>query len=95
MIPSISNLLNERNRIEKFRKEMFKNILSECVQNIKDTNPNEKTYLCFSVPGIIVGEPSYDKDLCVMYIIRKLQKKGYYVRYDPPNILYIDWGVPV
>lgn len=49
--------------------------------------------LCwFIVPEFLPGVTGYDQAACIAYIIDKLQKNGFAVRYVHPNALLISWA---
>lgn len=92
-IPSIDALHKEKTVKENSKFEIFSIVLNKCVEKIVYTNRHtDKTFVIFEVPQILIGYPSYDMRLCILYIINRLSQRGYYVAYIDPFYLYIDWG---
>ena len=50
-----------------------------------------KSNYTFKVPVFIVGLPLYNYDTCLVYLIKALREKDYYVRFHTPSWLYISW----
>ena len=49
-------------------------------------------YLFFIVPEFVIGVPRYNVTHCTQYIIEKLEKNDFVVKYTHPNMLFISWG---
>lgn len=94
MIPNIDSLYNEKNVKNNSKIEIFKVVLAKCVEKIMYTNRStDKTFVIFEVPKIMIGYPSYDMNVCSVYLMNKLMKKNYKVSFIEPFYLYIDWGM--
>jgi hypothetical protein len=92
-IPSIDSLHKEKGVKENSKIEIFKTVLNKCVEKIVYTNRHtDKTFVIFEVPKILIGYPSYDMKMCILFLINQLSKKSYYVAFIEPFYLYIDWG---
>lgn len=95
-IPSIDSLHKEKVVKENSKIEIFKTVLNKCVEKIVYTNRHtDKTFVIFEVPKILIGYPSYDMKMCILFLINQLAKKNYYVTFIEPFYLYIDWGTVV
>lgn len=92
-IPSIDTLHKEKVIKDNSKIEIFKTVLNKCVEKIIYTNRHtDKTFVIFEVPKILIGYPSYDMKMCILFLINQLSKKKYYVTFIEPFYLYIDWG---
>ena len=92
-IPSIRKLHEERDEKAKSKNGIFKVILNKCVEKIVYTNRyTEKTFIIFEVPKVLIGNPGYDMNSCISYMISQLSNSGYIVEFIEPFYLYIDWG---
>ena len=92
-IPSVEMLNTEKLSKEQSKNKIFSSVLSKCVEKIIYTNRyTDKTFVIFEVPKILVGSPTYDYKICILYIINELSKKQYKVSFIDPFYLYIDWG---
>lgn len=95
-IPSIDALHKEKVIKENSKIEIFQTVLNKCVEKIVYTNRHtDKTFVIFEVPKILIGYPSYDMKMCILFLINQLSKKQYYVTFIEPFYLYIDWGTVV
>jgi hypothetical protein len=45
----------------------------------------------YLVPETILGVPKYDQGACIAFLMDKLKKNGFNVRYIHPNLLFISW----
>jgi hypothetical protein len=92
-IPNISQLHAARNQKEQARNEIFTIVLNKCIEQILETNnKNNKTYLYFEVPNIIIGFQEYDRLACIHFLIHELSRENYKVEFVEPFYLYIDWS---
>lgn len=95
-IPNISLLHATRNEKEQARNEIFTIVLNKCIDQILETNnKNDKTYIYFEVPNIIIGFQEYDRLACIHYLIHELSKEHYKVEFVAPYYLYIDWSTNI
>ena len=49
-------------------------------------------FFYFLLPEFVLGIPRYDIDACNSYIIEKLKKNGFNIKYTHPNLLFISWN---
>lgn len=92
-IPNINQLHAARNQKEQARNEIFTIVLNKCIEQILETNnKNNKTYLYFEVPNIIIGFQEYDRLACIHFLIHELSRENYKVEFVEPFYLYIDWS---
>ena len=92
-IPSITSLHDEKNTKEKSKLNIFKIVLTKCIEKIVYTNRHtEQTFVIFEVPKILIGYPSYDMKSCIIYLMNQLSRHNYMVDFIHPFYLYIDWG---
>jgi hypothetical protein len=91
---------NNLNALDLFKKNknyeqkiinIFKKILSKCNNAILFSHKKKQNDLLYKVPEIILGYPSYNLDECICYLIIKLRKNNFYVKYIYPNMLFIAW----
>ena len=65
------------------------NILADKINKV-----NEKSDDCqfiYTVPTFVYGLPIFDYNGCLIYLINRLRKEKFNVRYIEPNKLYISW----
>lgn len=92
-IPSIDSLHREKSTKEDCKIQIFNIVLSKCVEKIVYTNRNtDKTFVIFEVPKLLIGFPSYDMKLCILFLMKQLTHRNYIVSFIEPFYLLIDWG---
>lgn len=89
----LDELYDKKREAENRKINTFQKILSRIHKRIKFTakQKNSPNMMFFYVPEFIFGEPNYNINTCVAYIIDKLEINGFKVRYAHPNTLLISW----
>lgn len=86
--------LYEKNMKRNLKQlSIFNKILNRVHKRIQlssRTTRNEK-YIWSIVPEYIFGEPTYDQNECIAFVVSKLVDNGFHVRYIHPNTLFISW----
>ena len=88
----INKLRKTKQDKEEKRTVIFNELLKSCHSKIIRSSKEEKENCLFKVPEMKIGLPVYNLKSCVAYIIFKLRKNGFKVKYFHPNVLYIDWS---
>ncbi len=75
------------------REKIYSKILNRAHTQIKVTSRQRggNKFTFFLIPEFLVGTPTYDVAACTAYIIDKLQKNGFFIKYTYPNLLFISW----
>jgi hypothetical protein len=88
-VEQLAKVHEERRNI---KKQVYDSIFIQCCDKIRHINDQFYMTSCyFTVPGIQHGRPMYSLETCIVYLMYKLKKKGFYVDYAPPNRIYISW----
>lgn len=87
----ISKLIEDQHNIQQKKLDVYNKILGKVFNKIELVNKRKKTDLIYEVPNYIFGYPLYDNRTCLVFIISSLRKKGLYVKFNYPNILFISW----
>jgi len=98
-IEDFSEKLNIDELYEKKRNQdlnklaLFNKILNRIHVKIKSVSRQkiDEQFCWYLVPEIIIGVPKYDQAACIAYLMDKLKKSGFNVRYIHPNMLFISW----
>jgi len=97
---TITDLQNNIKEKEKQTKKVFKEVLLDCYAKIKKRNNfneslNSNPYIIFKVPPLIVGQPLYNYEDLLKYLIKQLQKGGFNVLINKEHgvNLYISWDL--
>lgn len=88
---SLDTLYTQRLEREKKRVQDYNTAYQDVIRKIIQANNRDETEILFPVPQIMWGRPQYDMRKCIAFIMVKLQKKKFIVKYIHPNTLYICW----
>ena len=91
---SAKELHKLQERREKRRVEVYHRIIKKIFLRIKALAQRGDEGTFYTVPDFIPGLPTYDLVHCINYITIYLQNEGFFVKYTPPNLLYINWKKP-
>lgn len=91
---NMDDLYERKQNSDMLKLNSYKKILNRIHTKIKTTcRISKDTHYCwFVVPEVVLGMPFYDHTACIEYVIQKLDKNGFVVRYNHPNALYISWN---
>ena len=56
-----------------------------------ETSKRKEECCFYIVPNYLIGEPLYDVNMCIIYIMRQLIDGKFSVLYTHPNLLFISW----
>ena len=73
------------------KTKIYAEVLLQCIKRMHKASLKGKSNYTFKVPTFIVGLPLYNYDTCLVYVIKELREKDYYVRFHAPSWLYISW----
>lgn len=90
---NIDDLYEKKRQHDLMKLELFNKMLNSVHKRIKLTSRQKvDNQICwYLVPETILGVPRYDQAACIAYLLDKLQKNGFHVRYIHPNLLFISW----
>jgi hypothetical protein len=91
---NIDDLYEKKRQYDLNQLNLFNKILNRIHVRIKTISKQrmQEQFCWYVVPEIILGVPKYDHAACIAYILDKLQKNGFNVRYIHPNTLFISWN---
>ena len=89
----INQLFERYHKKQERRLKIYGKIYNRVIHKIKSvSNRGENVFSTyFVVPEYEFGCPVYNQTTCTAYIIIRLRKIGFDVRYTHPNFLYISW----
>ena len=90
-IINIYSLYKKQHEKQKIRISVYEKVLLKCHKRIKFVADSGKQKTYFIVPEYMFGIPLYNQIACVCYLIIKLRKNGFKVKYTHPNFIYISW----
>ena len=91
---NLDDLYEKKNKIQDQKEKCYKKILARAHTKIKQTARlrAQDEFCFFLVPEFQIGVPSYDIAACIAYVMDKLQKNGFNVKYTHPNLIFISWN---
>jgi hypothetical protein len=90
---NIDDLYEKNQKRDLKQLSIFNKILNRINKRIVTTGRNKRTekFIWFTIPEYIFGEPVYDKNDCIAYIISKLESNGFFIKYMHPNTVFVSW----
>ena len=91
---SLDSLYDRKREVDQLRLDVFNKILKRIHAKIIYTSKHRynEQFLFYVVPEFMIGVPRYNVTHCIIYIIEKLEKNNFIVKYTHPNMLFISWG---
>ena len=90
--PTAHELMNSNRNKTREKAKRFECVVQRVFNQISIKGRDENwTRMVYTIPPYVLGMPIYDLDLCMRYVVNKLQSSGYYVEIFPPNVIYISW----
>ena len=77
------------------RQETYDIIVRRVRHRVQTVSQRNDIHCVFELPKLVVGMPLYDPFECCGYVIRTLSQDGFFVKYNHPNVLYINWSKDV
>ena len=88
---NIYSLYKKQHEKQKIRIGIYEKVLQKCHKRIKYISNIGKQETYFIVPEYMFGVPLYKQIACVCFLMIKLRKNGFDVKYTHPNFIYISW----
>jgi hypothetical protein len=90
---NIDELYERKRHHDIMKLDLFNKMLNNVHKRIKLTTRQKiDNQMCwYLVPETILGVPKYDQGACIAFLMDKLKKNGFNVRYIHPNLLFISW----
>ena len=88
----INILIDDQYKQQQKKLDIYNKILNKIYNKIKLVNKRKKTDLIYEIPNYIFGFPLYNNRTCLVFIISSMRKKGFFIKFNFPNILYISWN---
>ena len=90
---SIDDLYEKEQKRDLKQLEIFNKILNRVHKRITMTSRNKTAdkHIWYIIPEYIIGQPIYSQPDCIAYVIAKLTKNGFFVKYLHPNTIFVTW----
>lgn len=74
------------------KTEIYQQIYYKCCKTILKANNTHLQKQCtFIIPSFKIGEPGYNVRICTAYIMCRLRKRHFIIKYEHPNKIHINW----
>lgn len=87
----LSELVLENKKKEKTELDLFREVLRNCHENIRQKNKIGYKHSIYDIPPLLWGKPKYDADAMRNYLVDHLTNNGFYVRVQSRRSIYICW----
>jgi hypothetical protein len=89
----LDDLYEEKLKSEKMKLDVYNRLLARVHKKIKITSRQkvDDQFCCFIIPEVMIGIPKYDQQACIRFLMEKLQKNNFILKYIHPNCLFISW----
>ena len=90
---SIDELYEKDQKRDLKQLEIFNKLLNRVHKRITTISRNKKNdkHIWYVIPEYIIGQPIYSQADCIAYVIAKLTKNGFFVKYLHPNTIFVTW----
>lgn len=88
------SLDNERIKTNQLNREVSKEILKMCINQIKSQNSIFRQNTIYMIPPSIFGKPSYDVIKCAHSLMKTLKDQGMECYFEQPCKVHISWAPP-
>ena len=90
---NLDDLYDKKRESDEMKHQLYNRILNRRHERIKMTSRQKKDeqFCWYVIPEIMVGIPRYDCFECTNYILDKLHKNGFQIKYTTPNLVFISW----
>lgn len=90
---NLDELYKQQKITNDHKIKIYQKILGRVHNKIKHVSRirNNNKFCVYILPEFILGVPRYDMNTCTMYVIEKLTKNGFNIKYTHPNLLWISW----
>lgn len=94
---SLHDLVSIQEEREKRDRNLYRLVFSKVKNKINNYGSMGSTDCLFTVTEFIPGQPLINVGMTMDYILRKLNKEGFYtvIMPNPPNTIYISWEIGI
>ena len=89
---SVIELQKAEQAKKEIKKETYRKILEQISKKIKVSSDIGNKNLIVTIPGFVMGFPSFNQEIAANYIERQLKNGGYSTSRLNEKSIYIDWN---
>lgn len=86
------DIVKIENKRKEIKKEMYKKIYEQFSRKIRQTVEFGQRQVFLTVPGFIVGFPTFDRDKAAEYLKRQLERAEFTVFKTSSYEFHVSWG---
>jgi len=65
-----NDIIHQQEQNSRKKVYIYKKVLDKCYKRIKFTAKKDEKWCFYTVPNYIVGDPLYDINSCIVYVIK-------------------------
>lgn len=88
---SVKDIINNKKKRDERKSEVFQILLKECCNKIRLGDELKNMYCIYEVPEFVIGQPLYNLNEAIGYIVNELSQRGFTVQYIFPKIIIVTW----
>lgn len=95
VIKSVNDIRENQERKKESKRRAYRTVMKKCLNKMNNITKHDSDVkgMFFDIPFYIEGHCVYTIEECAAYLMINLNKKGFETIFNPPNKLYISWGV--
>lgn len=86
------DIVNIENKRREIKKETYKKIYEQFSRKIRQTVEFGQRQVFLTVPGFLIGFPTFDRDRAAEYLKRQLERAEFTVLQTSPYEFHVSWG---
>lgn len=87
----VDNLIRTNKERRENKIKLYRSILRNCIQKIKDDNNLRRSETFYKIEEFIYGKPEYDMEECIDFLLIELKKLSFDIIMYDKNTLFISW----
>tara|TARA_R110001606_G_scaffold161827_1_gene305771 strand:- start:120 stop:497 length:378 start_codon:yes stop_codon:yes gene_type:complete len=91
---SINDVTKIDEKRKQIKKEIYTRIYEQFSRKIKQCVELGHKQIFLTVPGFVVGCPTFDRSVAARYVARQLKLGGFEVRLVSEYDIYVSWIIP-
>ena len=86
------DIVKIENKRREIKKETYKKIYEQFSRKIRQTVEFGQRQVFLTVPGFLIGFPTFDRDKATEYLKRQLERAGFTVAQTSSYEFHVSWG---
>ena len=89
---NVRDIVKIENKRKEIKKETYKKIYEQFSRKIRQTVEFGQRQVFLTVPGFLIGFPTFDRDKAVEYLKRQLERAEFSVTQTSSYEFHVTWG---